>query len=154
MKKMICFICVFLVFCACGFAETADAVPQSAPAVVVDVTQIIISVIGLIFSFVLTWAFRAIVPPAKAWLEARTTAEQRSMIYTLIKQLVYAAEQRIGSGYGDAKREFVCSELRNRGIEVDFDLIEAAVKEMNDNLIAEYVTDIDDGHIEEEEAEA
>lgn len=150
MKKLISIIiCAFMILCFSAIAETVEVVTQAAPAATIDLTQIIISIIGLFFSFVLTWVVRTIVPPAKAWLEARTTSEQRSMIYTLIKQLVYAAEQRIGSGYGDNKREFVCNELRNRGVEVDFDLIEAAVKEMNDNLIAEFVTDIDDGHADE-----
>lgn len=152
MKKLISVIvCIILMLSVFAIGETVEVVTQSAPAVTIDITQIIISIIGLFFSFVLTWVARAIVPPIRAWLEARTTAEQRTMIYTLIKQLVYAAEQRIGAGCGADKRDYVSEELARRGIEVDFELIEAAVKEMNDSLISEYVTGIDIGDKEDAE---
>ena len=44
-----------------------------------------------------------------------------------------AAEQTIvGAGLGSEKMQYVVDRLKEKGIEVDIDMIEAAVKEMND----------------------
>lgn len=148
MKKLFALILtVLLVFALLAFpalAETAEAVtdaPAPAPAFTVDLTQIIVSIIGLVFSFLLTWLIKAVVPPVKKWLEARTTAQQRDMLNTLTRQLVYAAEQTIGVGHGKEKMTYVCQQLRNRGYNIDLDIIEATVKEMNDLLLDAVIED-------------
>lgn len=145
-------IIAFLVFPA--IAESVEPVSEtiSSPAFMIDLTEIIVSVIGLVFSFLLTWLLRAVVPPIKSWLETKTTAQQRDMINTLIRQLVYAAEQTIGAGKGSNKLNYVCDQLEKRGYTVDLDMIEAAVKEMNDIMIDQIIEvdppDEDEGLLE------
>ena len=46
-----------------------------------------------------------------------------------------AAEQTIGAGLGSEKMKYVINEMWLRGIKVDTDMIEAAVKEMNDKAL-------------------
>ena len=41
----------------------------------------------------------------------------------------------IGAGMGTKKMKYVINELRRRGINVDVEMIEAAVKEMNDKAL-------------------
>ena len=74
-----------------------------------------------------------VIPPLKEWLSAKTTTEQRGLMYTFVKELVAAAEQTIvGAGLGSEKMQYVIDGLKAKGITVDIDMIEAAVKEMND----------------------
>lgn len=146
MKKLFALLSALIIcamLCAPTIAESLEPVTQTAPApvVTIDLTQIVVSIIGLIFSFLLTWLIKAIIPPARKWLEARTTAEQRSMMNTLVRQLVYAAEQTIGTGNGARKLQYVCDQLKKRGFSVDLDVIEASVKEMNDMLLNEITGD-------------
>ena len=61
------------------------------------------------------------------WIQSRTTEQQQSNLSTLIRVLVFAAEQIYGAGNGKEKLEYVCAELRERGYEVDLSEIEAAV---------------------------
>lgn len=117
-------------------AEVATEPPAPTPSVTVDLTQIVVSVVGLLFSFLLTWLIRAVVPPIRKWLETRTSSEQRQMFITLTRQLVHAAEQTIGAGNGKKKLIYVCDQLRKRGYTIDLDVIESTVKEMNDMLLA------------------
>lgn len=145
-------IIVFLLFPA--IAESIEPVSEaiSSPVFMVDLTEIIVSVIGLIFSFLLAWLLRAVVPPVKRWLETKTTAKQRDMINNLIRKLVYAAEQTIGAGKGYQKMQYVCEQLEKRGYRIDVDLIEAAVKEMNDQMLNQII-EVEPPDIEEEIAE-
>lgn len=143
---------VFLLFPA--IAESIEPVSEaiSSPMFMVDLTEIIVSVIGLIFSFLLTWLLRTVVPPVKSWLETKTTAKQRDMINNLIRKLVYAAEQTIGSGNGSKKMQYVCDQLEKRGYSIDLEMIEAAVKEMNDHML-DQIIEVEPPDIEEEIAE-
>lgn len=118
---------VFLFSC---LAETA----APGPMFTVDVTQLVISIIGVIFSALLAWIIKAVIPPVKTWLIEHTTTEQQTRAWTMIKWLVEAAEQTItGYAKGSERLEWVLKELEARGIKVDRALVEAAVKEMNDN---------------------
>ena len=117
---------VFLFSC---LAETA----APGPMFTVDVTQLVISIIGVIFSALLAWIIKAIIPPVQTWLIEHTTTEQQTRAWTMIKWLVEAAEQTItGYAKGSERLDWVISELKRRGIEVDRALVEAAVKEMKD----------------------
>lgn len=102
----------------------------------IDVTQIVISILSLVFSIVTAWAGKVLIPRIKAWLDAKATAEQQQIGLILTRQLVEAAEQVIGAGLGSEKMKYVVTELRNRGIEVDVSAIEAAVHQMNTNMLA------------------
>ena len=83
----------------------------------------------------------------KKWLEEKTTTEQRNAMWNVIVKLVEAAEQVIGAGKGSEKMQYVKDALLAAGYEVDVDLIEAAVKEMNDKVLdaIEYGFSLEDG---------
>ena len=122
---------VFLFSC---LAETA----APGPMFTVDVTQLVISIISVIFSALLAWIIKAVIPPVKTWLIEHTTTEQQTRAWTMIKWLVEAAEQTIvGAARGSERLEWVLEELKARGIKVDRALVEAAVKEMNDSAKAQ-----------------
>lgn len=148
MKKFIAFMLVamlLVVFCCSCLAETA-AMP-TAPMFTVNVTQLVIAVMGVIFNVLLAWLIKAVIPPLKNWLKEHTTTEMQTRAWTMIKWLVEAAEQTItGSAMGKERLEWVLAELRARGIEADMTMIEAAVKEMKDNAYKEikHVIETDD----------
>lgn len=128
-------VAMLVLIAATAYAEEPATAPVPAPAFTVDLTQIVVSVIGIVFSFLLTWLIKAVVPPVKEWLKTRTTAQQRDMFNNLVRQLVLAAEQTIGAGKGSEKLRYVCDRLTDKGYMIDLDAIEATVKEMNDSLL-------------------
>lgn len=132
MKK---FFAVVLCLVMAIMMPTAALAEETTPAVTVDLTGVIVAAVVLIFDLILGWVAKAYLPSLKAWLEERTTGEQQKRIYDLIEKLVLAAEQMIGAGMGTEKMKYVINELRLRGINVDVDMIEAAVKEMNDKAL-------------------
>lgn len=95
----------------------------------IDLTPIVNAAIVLlatiITAFVIPWVKKYVLP----WIEANTTEKQRSAMYGLYKTAVYAAEQIYGSGYGKDKLEYAKNYIRDKGYTVDYDLIEATVKE-------------------------
>ena len=131
MKKLI-MVLMCVILCVMPIAALAE---EAAPHVTVDLTGVIISMMVLVFDLILGWVAKEYLPSLKAWLDERTTSEQQQRIYDLIEKLVNAAEQMIGAGMGNEKLKYVVNELRRRGISVDVDMIEAAVKEMNDKAL-------------------
>ena len=118
-------------FFAYAIAETQEDAPSAAP--LIDLTGLIIAVLALVFDFLLAWIARVIIPPIKAWLKERTTEKQRGLIWDATEKLVDAAEQIIiGPGQGKRRMAYVQAGLQQRGFTVDTDLIEAAVKRMNE----------------------
>lgn len=95
----------------------------------IDLTPIINAAIvllaGIITAFVLPWVKAYVLP----WIEANTTEKQRNVLQGLYKTAVYAAEQIYGSGYGQDKLEYAKNYIRDKGYTVDYDMIEATVKE-------------------------
>ena len=95
----------------------------------IDLTPIINAAIvllaGIITAFVLPWVKAYVLP----WIEANTTEKQRNVMCGLYKTAVYAAEQFYGSGYGQEKLEYAKNYIRDKGYTVDYDLIEATVRE-------------------------
>lgn len=89
----------------------------------IDLTPLINALI-LVLAAILTYK---VIP----WIKARTTAQQQETMRMTVKTLVFAAEQLFGSKTGSEKLAYVQEGLRKRGFDVDFDEIEAAVKEMN-----------------------
>lgn len=148
MKKIfalvLAFIVMFALLCpALVYAEEAAA-PEPAP--LIDLTGIVLSVVRLLFYVLLAWLVKAVIPPVRRWLDAKTTAEQRSLMYQVVYELVNAAEQTIGSGRGSDKLAYVRQALREKGFDVDLDMIEAAVKQMNDEAEERMLTAL--GYIE------
>ena len=134
MKKIFAFLLALMlltVFCFTCLAETAAEPP--APMFTVNVTQLVIAVMAVVFNVLLAWIIKAIIPPVKTWLDEHTSTEQQTRAWTMIKWLVEAAEQTItGYSKGSERLDWVIGELKARGIEVDRALVEAAVKEMKD----------------------
>lgn len=127
---------LLIMLTAACIAEVAAEPP--APMFSVNVTQLVIAIMGVLFNVLLAWLLKAVIPPLKNWLTIHTTAEQQNRAWTIIKWLVEAAEQTItGYAKGQQRLEWVQAQLRARGIEVDLVLIEAAVKEMKDNASKE-----------------
>lgn len=122
-------IAVIISFAAVALAESAPA----SGGFQINLTGVIVSLLALLFNALLAWIAKVVVPPLKEWLATKTTTEQRGLMYTFVKELVAAAEQTIvGAGLGSEKMQYVIDGLKAKGITVDIDMIEAAVKEMND----------------------
>lgn len=117
-----------LVLCVMPYAAWAE---EAAPAMTVDLTEVVIAAMMLTFDLILTWAARTLLPVVGEWLKARTTEEQRRLLYELTESLVAAAEQLFGAGRGKEKLDYVMEGLAKRGMTADVDLIEAAVRGMN-----------------------
>ena len=134
MKKIFCLVLTLAVMLSllCPALVYAEEAAAPEPAPLIDQTGIILSAVRLLFYALLAWLVKAVIPPVKRWLDAKTTAEQRSLMYQVVYELVNAAEQTIGAGMGTAKLEYVRKALREKGFDVDIDMIEAAVKQMND----------------------
>lgn len=137
---------LLIVLTAACHAETAAEPP--APMFTVNVTQMVIAIMGVIFNILLAWLLKAVIPPLKSWLTIHTTTETQQRAWTMIKWLVEAAEQTItGSGMGRERLEWVQAQLKTRGIQVDLALIEAAVKEMKDNAYMEIKQVVDPDNV-------
>ena len=136
MKKFICLILAvaFVAVLLLPYAAAEPVVTTAAePTIKVDLTGLIVSVVVLVFEALLVWIIKAVIPPLRNWLEARTTNEQRTLLYNVVKELVEAAENTIvGVGMGRQKLTYVVDGLEARGFTVDIDMIESVVKRMND----------------------
>lgn len=138
MKKIVSILLVMaLLMCGAfltyALAEEADA-PAAGP--VVDLTGLVIAVLLAAFEFLMARFARVLIPPAKAWLEVHTTEKERGLLWNAICELVDAAEQIIkGSAMGERRMAYVEAGLRQRGLTVDRDLIEAAVKRVNERTM-------------------
>ena len=93
----------------------------------VDLTQIIVAVLSLMFSLVSAF----LIP----YIKEKVTAEQFATIKLWVKVAVQAAEMLyVGSGRGEEKKKYVVEFLNSKGFtlnteEID-NLIEAAVLEL------------------------
>ena len=97
----------------------------------IDLTQIILAVITLIFGVLM----RYVIPNVKS----KTTADQMEIIRAAVKTVVYGVEQMYKSKPGQEKKKIVIEELAKQGYIIDIDnvedkmnyLIEEIVKELN-----------------------
>lgn len=87
----------------------------------IDFTPILQAVIALLAALI---TYKLI-----PWIKTKTSAQQQQNLTTLIRVLVFAAEQLYGAGNGQEKLEYVCEQLREQGYEVNLAAIEAAVFE-------------------------
>lgn len=87
----------------------------------IDLTDIITAVLGLIAALITYY----LIP----WLKERTTAQQQERLTGIYKTVVFAAEQIWGAGHGQEKLEYAVSRLKEKGIKVDIDMIEALVRQ-------------------------
>lgn len=96
-------------------AETATG----AAPFTIDLTKILEAVITLLAALI---TYR-LVP----WIKSRTTENQQILLQSMVRTLVFAAEQLYGAGHGQEKFDYVCDQLKQRGYTVDRDEIEATV---------------------------
>lgn len=93
----------------------------------VDLTQITVAILTLIFSLISTF----LIP----YIKNKTTAEQFETIKLWVKVAVQAAEMiYVGTGRGEEKKKYVVEFLASKGFKLDMAeidaLIEAAVLEL------------------------
>lgn len=91
------------------------------PNISIDLTQIVIALIGL-FSALITYR---LVP----WIKANTTEKQQSILKAAVDIAIFAAEQMYGAGEGDKKFSYAIKWLNDHGFDVDKADIEAEVYE-------------------------
>lgn len=104
----------------------------------IDITQIVVAVIGLLSVIVTS----VIVP----LLKQKLGAEKMSELQKWVEIAVHAAEQIItGTGKGKEKKEYVIEFLREKGFDVDDqaveNAIEAAVYDMNNAFLTSVLED-------------
>lgn len=87
----------------------------------IDLTPIINAIIGLL-AMLVTYK---LIP----WIKANTTAKQQETLLATYRVLIFAAEQLYGAGHGPEKLDYVVAALKERGVEVDIDAIEAVFRE-------------------------
>ena len=108
-----------------------------------DITPIVEAVVAVVCA-----AVTCVLVP---YIKSKTTTEQQQEINAWVKIAVAAAEQIFtGSGRGEEKKEYVVQWLKDRGIAVDAEkidaMIEAAVYELNQGIIPlEGVTVVEGG---------
>ena len=104
----------------------------------IDLTQIILAVITLIFGVLM----RYVIPAAKEKLNA----DQLEGLRIAVKVGVYAAEQLYNSDQGQAKKQYVLDYLRKSGYLIDDAEIEGKTSEMVNALIEAMVKEL---HLEQ-----
>lgn len=87
----------------------------------IDLTNLFDAVLALLAAIITAF----VIPWIKAWANEK----QMDLLAKATKTAVFAAEQVYGSGWGREKLRYAKEYLRMRGYTVDFDLIEATVKE-------------------------
>ena len=138
MKKLLTLILAFALIVCGAFMTYALAEAANAPATgpVIDLTGLVIALLLAAFEFLFTRFARVLIPPAKKWLEAHTTEKERGLLWNAVCELVDAAEQIItGEKMGKEKMAYVQAGLMQRGLSVDTDMIEAAVKRLNERAM-------------------
>lgn len=85
----------------------------------IDLTPIIQAIIGLLAALI-TWK---VIP----WIQSKTTAQQKRNLSSIVRTLVFAAEQLYGANKGDEKLDYVIARLEEYGFKADRAEIEAAV---------------------------
>lgn len=94
----------------------------------IDITQIIVSAIGLI-GLILTGI---VIPSLRSWLKSKVTNEQWETIKNYALAGVQAAEIMIGAGNGEKKfedaKKYIEKECAAHGIKIDTDTVERAIE--------------------------
>lgn len=95
----------------------------------IDLTQIILAVITLIFGILM----RYVIPGARE----RLNKDQLELLQIAVKTGVYAAEQLYNSDQGKEKRQYVINYLAEHGYIVDPEKIEDPVRAMIEAAVKE-----------------
>ena len=96
----------------------------------IDLTQIILAIITLIFGLITRYAI--------PWLKAKLDERQYDVLNGLVRVGVFAAEQIFTSDQWKEKKQYVVDLLKDKGYDVDSvavdALIESTVKELKSEL--------------------
>ena len=100
----------------------------------IDLTQIVIAIIGLLVATVTT----VLLPKIEIWINSKTTKEQQNIIISIAKTAVNAAQQLFSTEHAEEKKKYaikiVMDELSRLNITIDkdaiYDYIEGVLKEI------------------------
>ena len=95
----------------------------------IDLTQIILAVITLIFGLLM----RYVIPNIKA----KTSAEQMELIRAAVKTAVYAVEQLYKSKPGQEKKQLVLEYLKEQGFILDDEEVETKISYLVEEIVKE-----------------
>ena len=95
----------------------------------IDLTQIILAVITLLFGLVV----RYVIPSIKA----KTNADQMELIRAAVKSAVYAVEQLYKSKPGQEKKQMVLQYLKDLGYNIDDTSVEKEVSYLIEQIVKE-----------------
>lgn len=98
-----------------------------------DLTQVVISVIGIAFTALFGQITKVILPKVDAWLDAKVSAAQRKNISEFLSALCKAAEQLYTCN--EDKLDYVFRCAAEKGINIDRAEIEAAVFDLKKPLM-------------------
>lgn len=145
MKKiLILMLALLLALLPLTFALAETAETPAPTGFTVDLTGLVVSIVVLIGEALLAWLLKAVIPPAKKWLESHTTKNQQTVMWNFVVRLVEAAEQIItGKGKGDEKLAYVRAVLNQYNYDIDPNMIEAAVREMNQRTLGVVAGELD-----------
>ena len=105
----------------------------------VDVTNLILAILGIIVEMLTIYA----IPALRRWLIAKIGDKNLAIIQSVVKAVVKAMEQTIGDGQGILKKEnaitIAIDILASKGIVIDRDeldaYIEAAVHDLKTEIV-------------------
>lgn len=98
------------------------------------ITKVIIPILGAILMYIVVPFVKKTVIP---YINSKTTEAQRNMIYTIVLEIVAAAEQMLKDKdlTGEKRKQYVLDRLKDKEIDINMDelndMIEAAVLEIN-----------------------
>lgn len=96
----------------------------------IDITQIVVALIGLLSTIITAF----LIP----FLRNKLNDRQNEVFDSVVRVGVYAAEQIFGAAKGTEKKEYVVNLLKERGYDVNAEIvdaaIEAAVRELSMNV--------------------
>ena len=95
----------------------------------IDLTQIILAVITLLFGLLM----RYVIPNVKA----KTTADQMELIRAAVKTAVYAVEQLYKSKPGQEKKQLVIDFLKEHGYIIDDKEVETGISFLIEEIVKE-----------------
>lgn len=98
------------------------------------ITKVIIPILGAILMYIVVPFVKKTVIP---YINSKTTEAQRNMIYTIVLEIVAAAEQMLKDKdpTGEKRKQYVLDRLKDKEIDINMDelndMIESAVLEIN-----------------------
>lgn len=94
----------------------------------IDITQIIVALIGVVLSVATALITKVVVP----WIKARTSETTQSIIEAAATAAVYAAQQLYASGTGEDKKSYAVTYMTDLlgecGLTVNADTVSSAIE--------------------------